>query len=144
MLAKMCTGTVSILTCGCPLIHYTSRCPSSLTKCEPCSKPSGEVHRLDDTCANCHPPFLVFEINRRHDQMRERMIAAMRGARGKEEVKQLQRVMEEAHVERGKDIRAANSVKWSGVVVWGPSPYSGTSIKESVIWGPAHYSGKFT
>jgi len=60
------------------------------------------------------------EINKRHDELRHKLMTAMRRAGSREEVLELQRALEEAHAHRGKELRAAGRVRWDGVVVWGP------------------------
>lgn len=57
-------------------------------------------------------------------------MAQMRKARSKHEVLMLQRVIDEAHAERGKELRAVGRVKWSGTVVWGPPGAEGESRQE--------------
>lgn len=119
----MCQGTVTLMSCGHALIHYTSFCHDAATHRElsPCprEKVHGPLQHIDDTCAACHPPIKISEINQRHDEFRDRKMAQMRQARSRQEVLMLQRVLEEAHAARGKELRKAGRVKWNGVVLWG-------------------------
>src|SRR5450432_2974682 len=81
---KMCEGTVTIMNCGCALIHYTSYCHHAATHRElrPCpqDKVHGPLQHIDDSCAACHPSFKIFEINQRHDEFRDRKMVLMRKA----------------------------------------------------------------
>lgn len=43
----------------------------------------------------------------------------MRNARTKDEVWELKNMIEEAHNQRGREIRKVESVRWDGVVRWG-------------------------
>jgi hypothetical protein len=80
----------------------------------------GPLQRIDDTCARCHPSFLIAEINHRHDEFRSHKMAQLRRAETREEVLALQGVLEEAYAARGKELRAAGRVRWNGMVLWGP------------------------
>lgn len=60
------------------------------------------------------------EINQRHDELRENLIAAVRRAKTIELVMELKMLIGEAHVLRAKELRAAGRVKWSGMVIWRP------------------------
>ena len=118
----MCEGTVTVMSCGHALIHYIYYCHHASLEHKSC--PQDRVHgphqRIDDTCAACHPPFKISEINRRHDEFRERKMAQMRQARSRQEILALERVMKEAHLARANELRSAGKVRWNGVVLWGP------------------------
>ena len=111
--AKMCTGTSTQMICGHVLRHYTQRCRT------PCATLVGLVEHLDDSCARCHPPMVMQEINSRHDALRQHLLSQMREARTREAVQNLQRALEEEHAGRGKELRAASRMRWTGSVDWG-------------------------
>lgn len=48
-------------------------------------------------------------------------MSSIQRAETREHVLELQRAIEEAHSQRGKELRAASRVRWNGVVVWGPN-----------------------
>jgi hypothetical protein len=72
----------------------------------------------------------ISEINARHDEFRDRKMAQLRQTRSKEEVLILQRVLEESHAARGKELRDAGRVRWAGVVLWGPPGVQGEARAE--------------
>jgi len=61
----------------------------------------------------------VREINKRHDALHASLIARMRRRRGKGEVAEIQKALEEEQAERRRELRAASRIKWDGVVDWG-------------------------
>ncbi len=121
---KMCQGRVNEMSCGHALIHYTCYCHHAAAERDlrPCPRERvrGPVQHIDDTCAQCHPPIRMKEINARHDEFLDRKMAQLRRAQTKEEVLILQRVIEEAHAARAKELRDVGRVRWTGVVLWGP------------------------
>ncbi|KAE9370774.1 hypothetical protein N431DRAFT_492807 [Stipitochalara longipes BDJ] len=122
------------MTCGHALIHYSKYCHHATRHSEHRPCPQDRVHGplqcIDDTCAACHPPFKFSEINQRHDEFRDRKMAQMRQARSRQEVLMLERVLEESHMARAKELRDAGRVRWSGVVLWGPSGAAGSLAEE--------------
>jgi hypothetical protein len=120
----MCQGLVTRMSCGHALIHCTCYCHHAAEQRDlrPCPRERihGPLQYIDDTCAQCHPPIKMKEINARHDEFRDRKMAQMRRAQTKEEVLILQQVIEEAHASRAKELRNAGRVRWTGVVLWGP------------------------
>lgn len=123
---NMCQGTVTILSgCGHALIHYTHYCHDATAerRLRPCpqDRVHGPLQYIDDTCSECHPPFRIAEINRRHDDFRERKTEQMRKARTRQEYLMLERMIGEAHAARGKELKKAGRVRWNGEVLWGPS-----------------------
>jgi hypothetical protein len=88
------------MSCGHALIHYTRYCHRAAAQRDlrPCPRERvhGPLQHIDDTCAQCHPPKKISEINARHDAFRDRKMAQLRQARSKEEVLILQRVLEES------------------------------------------------
>jgi hypothetical protein len=137
----MCLGIVTIMACGHALIHYTYYCHHASRHGEhrPCSQDRvhGPLQRIDDTCAACHPPFKISKINQRHDEFRDQKMAQMRKARFRQEILMLERVMEESHAARAKELREAKRVKWNGVVLWGPPGAAGPSAEESESKDPS-------
>ena len=121
------------MSCGHAMIHYKTHCHHAAKhrKLRPCRKErvTGLLQHIDDTCAKCHPPFRIVEINDRHDRFRERKMSQLRKAVTREEAMELQRELEQAHVMRGKELRGASKVRWRGVVLWGP-PGAGGEGKE--------------
>jgi len=130
----MCEGATTIMSCGHALIFYTSYCHIATSRHElrPCTKEGmkGPLQSIDDTCARCHPPFLIAEINHRHNEFRSNKMAQLRRAETREEALALQRVLEEAHAARGKELRAAGQVRWNGMVLWGPPGVGGEPREE--------------
>ena len=126
---KMCQGLVTSMSCGHALIHYTWYCYHAAAQRDlrPCPRERvhGPVQHIDDTCAQCHPPIRIKEINARYDEFRDCKMAQLRRAQTKEEVLILQRVIEEAHTARAKELRDAGRVRWTGIVLWGPSGADG-------------------
>ena len=57
-------------------------------------------------------------------------MAQMRQARSRHEVLILQRVLEEAHSARAKELRDAGKVRWNGAVLWGPPGSEGCEGEE--------------
>ncbi|KAF8851180.1 hypothetical protein BDZ45DRAFT_808533 [Acephala macrosclerotiorum] len=120
----MCTGTITTLTCPHTLIHYTSFCfpsssDSSKPNPKPCLHPRGPVRYLSDTCASCHPPFQIAAINQHHDHLHSELTKKMRQAGTKEEVWELKKKIDEAHWQRGRELREVGGLRWDGVVRWG-------------------------
>jgi hypothetical protein len=73
---------------------------------------------------------MISEINRHHDDFHARKVAQMRQAKTREEVSALQSALEESHVARGKELRAAGRVRWNGMVLWGPPGAEGQAREE--------------
>lgn len=116
----MCTGATTFMTCGHQLIHYTTRCAASFPGCkEPCKNLTGPHKKLNDTCARCHPPMVIAEINRRHDALRENLTRQMRGAKIGKQALEIRRRIEEGSEERRKEIQEAGKLRWDGFVDWG-------------------------
>ena len=130
--SKMCTGTTTIMSgCGHTLLHYTGYCRASLApRGQHCQSLQGPTQYLNDTCASCHPSFVESEINKRHADHRNRLMAAMRRAGTQEEVFQLQRAIEEASAGRRREMSEAGKVSWNGIVVWGPGGFEGEEREE--------------
>jgi hypothetical protein len=130
---KMCQGLVTGMSCGHALIHYTWYCyhPAAQRDLRPYPRERvhGPVQHIDDTCAQCHPPIRMKEINARYDEFRDGKMAQLRRAQTKEEVLILQRVIQEAHAARAKELRDAGRVRWTGVMLWGP-PGAGGHVRE--------------
>lgn len=135
----MCTGSTTVMTCNHTLIHYTSYCTSISSK-KPCKSPSGPTTRLDDTCATCHPPFQISLINERHDSLRTSLMAKMNRAQTREEVWECKRAIEEAHAQRGRELRDVGKVRWDGVVKWGREGEEG---EEAVVCESSSSSSEF-
>ena len=57
-------------------------------------------------------------------------MAQMQQSRSRQEVLVLQRVLEEAHAARTKELRDAGRVRWNGVVLWGPPGAEGCEREE--------------
>jgi hypothetical protein len=57
-------------------------------------------------------------------------MAQMQQSRSRQEVLVLQRVLEEAHAARTKELRDAGRVRWHGVVLWGPPGAEGCEQEE--------------
>jgi hypothetical protein len=129
---KMCTRTTTIMSgCGHTLLHYTGYCRASLApRGQPCQSLQDSKQYLNDTCASCHPSFVESEINKRHADHRNRLMAAMRRAGTQEEVFQLQRAIEEASAGRRKEMSEVGKVGWNGIVVWGPEGFEGEEREE--------------
>jgi len=72
------------------------------------------MQKLDDTCAKCHPSFLTAEINKRHDDLRDRLMARLRKTSSRGEALELRRTLDEAHAARSKELLSVG--KWRGVV----------------------------
>ncbi|PVH81991.1 hypothetical protein DL98DRAFT_530746 [Cadophora sp. DSE1049] len=117
----MCQGTTTTMSCDHILLHYTSRCESSVETQELCKDLQGPKNHIDDTCHKCHPPHAISEINREHDELHNRLMASLRSAKTREKVAEIQKAVQEAHMQRGKELRAASQLRWNGVVVWVPT-----------------------
>jgi len=59
------------------------------------------------------------EINIRHDNLRASLMGQLRTATSREEVTELQRVLEEEQAGRNRELRAAKRIPWNGIVDWG-------------------------
>jgi len=122
------------MSCGHALNHYISYCHQAAAQRDlrPCPQDRihGPLQRIDDSCAACHPSFKISEINQRHDEFRDRKMAQMQQSRSRQEVLVLQRVLEEAHAARTKELRDAGRVRWHGVVLWGPPGAEGCEREE--------------
>ncbi|KAG4439631.1 hypothetical protein IFR05_004880 [Cadophora sp. M221] len=109
------------MSCGHKLLHYTSRCQSSVPAKKLCEELLGPKQSIDDSCAACHPEHVMYEINMYHDWLQHELMAFMRGAKTKEEDLKIEREIVEAEAVRGRKLRAASRLKWNGEVVWIPS-----------------------
>lgn len=112
---KMCTGESTSLACGHKLIHYISYCHEHIV---PCEEGLTSIGSLDDSCANCHPPFLIKRAELHHEAVRSILLKKMREACSKEEVSLLQKELHNAERERRREVRHANSIRWNGIVEW--------------------------
>lgn len=117
----MCKGVTTTMSCGHRLRHYTSRCQSSVDAKKLCEEPEGPKQSINDSCADCHAPYAIYEINRYHDELHHKLMESMRRAQTKEEVLAIQREVEKAHALRGSELRTASLLKWNGDVVWVPT-----------------------
>lgn len=102
------------MTCGHRLIHYERQCQRT-----GCVTVTGPQSKLNDTCARCHPPRLIEEINRRHDALRDSLTRQLRQGKTSITEAELQRRIEESGRERRKEIAGVAKMKWNGVVDWG-------------------------
>lgn len=106
------------MSCGHILLHYTSRCQHSEEIQELCKELLGLKNHIDDTCHKCHPQHVTSEINRQYNELHEKLMASLRSAGTREEASEIQRAVQEAHNQRGKELRAASLLRWNGEVVW--------------------------
>ena len=102
------------MTCGHILIHYDRRCHK-----RHCKTIIGPVKHINDTCASCHPTHVMMEIKIRHDDLRAKLMDKLRRSTSKVEVAELQRALAEEQDCRSKELRAADRIRWNGVVDWG-------------------------
>ncbi|KAJ5040541.1 uncharacterized protein L3040_006194 [Drepanopeziza brunnea f. sp. 'multigermtubi'] len=113
------------MSCGHALLHRKTPCSSSVRLKAPCQELHGPTQRFNDTCAKCHPSFIMSEINQRYDQLQADLVSAMLKAENEEKGQELKRAVEQAHSLRGRELRSVGRLKWSGIVVWGPKGYEG-------------------
>ncbi|KAK3374385.1 hypothetical protein B0T24DRAFT_293124 [Lasiosphaeria ovina] len=100
----MCTGYSIQMVCGHTLMHFATRC---LTKC---AAPDGPVGFIHDTCAQCHPDFVIKNLRERYYTERERIMARYRHAVSYnlgDEAKRLTKVLGDLEDTCRKDIAAA-------------------------------------
>ncbi|TAQ86361.1 hypothetical protein B7494_g5311 [Chlorociboria aeruginascens] len=90
--------------CGCVLVHYTSQCLL------PCEKIDGPVYEIEDTL--------------------EYLKNQMQIAKTMEQKLTLQDAMDLDEQNRGKDLQAAEEVRWAGKVDWGWGINGGTGRAE--------------
>ncbi|KAG4411308.1 hypothetical protein IFR04_015564 [Cadophora malorum] len=117
----MCQGTTTTMSCGHIILHYKSRCQQSEETQELCKDLHGPKNLIDDTCHKCHPPHAICEINREYDELHGKLMAMLRSAKTGEAVTEIQKAVQEAHMQRGKELRAASRLRWNGIVVWVPT-----------------------
>lgn len=113
----MCEETLTTFTCG-HGIRTTKACSSTS-----CPKPKQKPNPLNDTCAPCHPPFVLAQINREHDASRQNLIDSMTGAKSASEQLELQRSILRNELARKDRLAEAGKIGWNGLVDWGHKYY---------------------
>ncbi|KAK0701849.1 hypothetical protein B0T26DRAFT_795561 [Lasiosphaeria miniovina] len=100
----MCTGYSVQVVCGHTLMHFATRCLKN------CAAPEGPVSFIHDTCAKCHPEFVMKNIRERYYTERERIMARYRHAVSYnlgDEAERLTQVLEDLEDTCRKNIAAA-------------------------------------
>jgi hypothetical protein len=110
----MCRTITTTFTCGHIIFSHTA--DARLCRNESCIV---KDTLLNDTCASCHPPILIAEINRKYDALRHSVIERMRKAETLEEIEECERLLSEAGTARAEELTKAGMMRWTGVVDWG-------------------------
>lgn len=83
------------------------------------------IQHINDTCANCHAPDVIDEINKCYNELRDKIMTKIQSTQSWEKVAVLHRVLEEAHSQRCKELRSADKLRDNGFVLWGPAGEEG-------------------